>query len=1223
MATVGFPIVGLMGSPDSGSTLSGMTSRCRRMPENALLCKAVVERLQFLHESVAPLDAKDPLKKKYMEIVVKFVTLMRRKPLLQRLANCETLVTTIHDMQHKISDLAQALHVQDAPEMTKWETEWDVHRAEQYGILNRLVSDASERMLVTEVRGDKKVQEAIMSLNKSIQWRNQSPEMVELKKNTFSRVSGYWNREGLRMFDWFIPIDNVEFEDNMIGTQGTFGHVSRGIWTHDGERTDVVIKQLFPEMAASDDDSFLRQLELWNSLPPNEHILKLYGGSHVSSPQFYVCENAPNGNLADFLADGEHGVLFWRLFKQVALGLQFLHSANTVHGGLKCNNILVGTNFTTKLADFTFTSVRSLSAGLSKGSKEAADISVRWKPKEVLEQAGNEAPRFESDIYSLAMCMIEAKTEAIPFEMDDDPQTAMGKIMRGEEYPRPEQISVEEWAFISRLCDPDYKKRPSLDEVLEEISVFADAEEQQHPTAKLVELMEKLFQMLNGALTRVTTAEVEIPVKVDKPDWKIPANEVSVNFYEGGGEWLDTPVDVRKVIDQDNSFFEREVDLWGGLSHPNISNLMGFCVDEDGGQYFVMEPGENGNVVKYLKDSKDVWRVLYEASLALEYLHERGVVHAGIKPDNVRIGRDGRAKLTGLECSMLMERLNAGETVTLRRDFRWHVPELLTGSQPSFTSDIYSFAMLILAVVSGEPPFGVAVSDEEAHILLEQGQLPPRLGDVSDDHWQLVNEMFCLNAGERINAHKEIATGSSTEALWSMQVETESKWLESTEKVKSVTCSQSERLERIHRPPTSESETHSWTIPQHELFFEESERRGSFGIVERHLGKWLNAEVLIARVCIGNSALDMKHQAELWFTLKHPNVQQLYGACEPHGLFVCEYPESGNLCSYLRRHPDQVWKKLLDISLGLRYLNHRGIVHGNLKTHHFLVDRHGRAKLSDLESCLIGQHAAVADEPDEELEVEEKRLVSSYECRWRSPQCLNGERETFESDVYSLGKCFIEAVTGEIPEGNFLPDIAVTGRLSQCSSFGSHYDRLIQGMCSDNEKRRPTMAVVVQRLSCFVAVDDEMKATTLLGMGAFANVHLGEWLHISVAVKKLKCKTEAMTDTMTKDFDQEVKLWYRLSHPHIVNLYGASRCPPYPLFISECASNGTLGSYVKKIPKDDRWSLLYESALGLQAIHARGVIHADLKCDNILVMDTGQAKIADFGLSINCDQPKE
>ncbi|KAE9356538.1 hypothetical protein PF008_g3576 [Phytophthora fragariae] len=44
---------------------------------------------------------------------------------------------------------------------------------------------------------------------------------------------------------------------------------------------------------------------------------------------------------------------------------------------------------------------------------QANTKSVRWKPKEVLEETGTEAVRYESDIYSLAMCMIETKTHEI------------------------------------------------------------------------------------------------------------------------------------------------------------------------------------------------------------------------------------------------------------------------------------------------------------------------------------------------------------------------------------------------------------------------------------------------------------------------------------------------------------------------------------------------------------------------------------------------------------------------------------------------------------------------------------------------------------------------------------------------------------------------------------------------------------------------------------------
>ncbi|KAG2770215.1 hypothetical protein JG687_00005630 [Phytophthora cactorum] len=484
MPTEGFPIDGLKGNPPSAKTLTDMGTRCRRMPENELLCRKVLERLQFLHDSVAALDVKDPSKVKYMDVIVRFVKLMRRKPLLLRLASSETLVTTIRELQLKLSDVGQALGLADKPEMTKWEVQWDADRAEQYGKLNQLVTGASERMLVNEFRGDKKVQEALMSLNSGMKWKGQSPEMLELKKKTFTRVSIYLNQQGLRMFDWFIPIDDVEYEDEAIGDRGTFGDVSRGTWVHEGERTEVVIKRLFPETSSDSDDAFLRQLDLWGGLPDNEHILKLYGGSHVSNPQFYVCENAHYGNLAEFLDDEEHGVLFWRLFHQVALGLKFLHDRKTVHGGLKCNNILVGAKYTAKLADFGFSTVRTLSAGLSGNADRANAQSVRWKPKEVLEETGMDETRYKSDIYSLAMCMIEAKSHEVPFGMDDDPE-AMDKIMRGERHPCPDGVldNSTEWAFISQLCDPDIDKRPSLDEVLEKIGIFADAEEKQSPMA--------------------------------------------------------------------------------------------------------------------------------------------------------------------------------------------------------------------------------------------------------------------------------------------------------------------------------------------------------------------------------------------------------------------------------------------------------------------------------------------------------------------------------------------------------------------------------------------------------------------------------------------------------------------------------------------------------------------------------------------------------------------
>ncbi|KAF1787879.1 Protein kinase, ATP binding site [Phytophthora cactorum] len=399
-----FPVEGLKGNPSSRQVLTDMAPRCKRMPENEAMCTRLLQRLNDLHDSVAPLDEKDP--------------------------GSRYSLTLSYDSHEEGSG-----QLKDA-------------QADQYAKLNELITSASDRMLINEFRGEHNLHVALMTLASGMKWKSQSSGMLDLKRKALARVTKIL--PSLSTVDWFIPIDELEYEEKIIGA-GTFGEARRATWLHYGNTKGVVVKQLFKEIDSYSSDIFFKQLELWYKLE-DKHILTLFGGS-------------PSIDLNSTSA--------------TAQGLQVLHTAKLPHGALKCSNILVGDENTVKLTDFGFRSVRSLSASLSGNAEEAIATAVRWKPKEFLEENVNEELLYGADIYALGMCMIEALTQKDPFPKVDN-RAVVGVIRK---YERPDDILDAEWDFICRLCNPDESIRPKLSEVMKEISVFAEEEQRRQNPA--------------------------------------------------------------------------------------------------------------------------------------------------------------------------------------------------------------------------------------------------------------------------------------------------------------------------------------------------------------------------------------------------------------------------------------------------------------------------------------------------------------------------------------------------------------------------------------------------------------------------------------------------------------------------------------------------------------------------------------------------------------------
>ncbi|KAF9462166.1 kinase-like domain-containing protein, partial [Collybia nuda] len=163
--------------------------------------------------------------------------------------------------------------------------------------------------------------------------------------------------------------------------------------------------------------------------------------------------------------------------------------------------------------------------------------------------------------------------------------------------------------------------------------------------------------------------------------------------------------------------------------------------------------------------------------------------------------------------------------------------------------------------------------------------------------------------------------------------------------------------------------------------------------------------------------------------------------------------------------------------------------------------------------------------------------------------------------------------------------------------------------------------VAIPRKSTFQWVKGE-----LLGRGSYAQVFLalnattGEIM----AVKQVELPQTASDKSNSRQLDimQALKLEQNtlkdLDHANIVQYLGYEESPRYLSIFLEYVPGGTISSCLKNHGKFDEGvtkSFTSQILVGLEYLHSRGILHRDLKADNILVETTGICKISDFGIS--------
>ena len=144
-----------------------------------------------------------------------------------------------------------------------------------------------------------------------------------------------------------------------------------------------------------------------------------------------------------------------------------------------------------------------------------------------------------------------------------------------------------------------------------------------------------------------------------------------------------------------------------------------------------------------------------------------------------------------------------------------------------------------------------------------------------------------------------------------------------------------------------------------------------------------------------------------------------------------------------------------------------------------------------------------------------------------------------------------------------------------------------------------------------------------LGEGGMGVVYraLDTTLNRPVAIKFLS--NEFADAAARHRFQREAQTASSLNHPHILTVYDAGEFEGRQYLVTEFVDGGTLKTWVGSGKRTWRQivELLTGVADGLAAAHAAGILHRDIKPDNILISQSGYAKLADFGLAKLAEGP--
>ncbi|HIP71503.1 MAG TPA: serine/threonine protein kinase [Anaerolineae bacterium] len=435
------------------------------------------------------------------------------------------------------------------------------------------------------------------------------------------------------------------------------------------------------------------------------NIVQVYDFSVTDDGLYYMVMQYINGLSFEEYLELENAPLSiataYQFFRQVANALQFAHQQGTIHRDMKPANIMLDTRENAYLGDFGLAKIVGVSmqtqSGFGPGTPD-------YMAPEQIEGKNLTAA---IDIYAMGVILYRMLTNHLPYNSDSWITTIKRKAT---EPPVPPQ-----------------EYNPELSWSLEDVILTALAREPGDRFASMAEMLAALETAVKEALGELPKVEtstsrgvVALPgVQIEnykiKREFKRDSTRIYQRYlaYNVALKNLAVLTLLRLPATGESNFltrFQNRINALTSIDHPGVAAITRFDVTEDNQPYVAYEytSGQplNLEIQRRIKEedpflATESLRLLQQTVEALAVVHETGVIHNELRPENIVLSHEGLPVIVGLEIPVAADYSAISRPANV---VDYASPEQLAGEPLTITSNIYSLGIILYEMLAGTPP---------------------------------------------------------------------------------------------------------------------------------------------------------------------------------------------------------------------------------------------------------------------------------------------------------------------------------------------------------------------------------------------------------------------------------------------------------------------------------------------------------------------------------------